>query len=79
MLPPVTRTERVWCRMDGESHRSVAYLTWSSGNGLVVQRKRRLLIGEAQRHSLLVHNTIGEDGSAATGARPSVSAVVAVH
>ncbi|KAL1484516.1 hypothetical protein MTO96_011247 [Rhipicephalus appendiculatus] len=77
MLPPVTRTDRVWCRMDGVSHRSVAYLTWSSGNGLVVQRTRR--IGEAQRHSLL-HNTIGEHGSAATDdERPSVSAVVAVH
>ncbi|KAL3189834.1 hypothetical protein MRX96_020858 [Rhipicephalus microplus] len=79
MLPPVTRAERMWCRTDGDSHRSVvAYLTWSSGDGLV-QRTRRLLIGEAPHHSV-ERTTIGEDSSAATGdERPSVSTTTAVH
>lgn len=64
------------------SHRNVAYLTWSSGNGTVVQPRRRsgLLIGAVQRRHSLEHNTIGEDGAAATAERPSLSAVVeAVH
>lgn len=76
MLPPMTRADRVRCRMDGTrvSHRSVAYLTWSSGNGLVVERRRRLLIGAAGRHSLR-ENTIGDDDAAATEGRTTVLVV----